>query len=94
MIFPVHDLAGLLNQPQNGVGGHALAASALADDGQDPAALQIEGDPVDRRDFPFFGVKIGLECLTSRRASAESKFVSVGSTLEMVDSDDIGYPGS
>jgi hypothetical protein len=56
--LPADDLAGLLNQPQDRVSRHALAAARFADDGKDRTPLHRERHAVDGSHFTFVGVEV------------------------------------
>ena len=60
--LPVDDAArGVLDEPENGKGGHRLAAAALPHDGQGLPVPEGEVQAVHRGDHPFLGVKVSLE---------------------------------
>jgi hypothetical protein len=46
--FSANDTAWTVEDLQHGAGGHALAATRLADDAQDLARMQVEAGSVDR----------------------------------------------
>jgi len=55
------DAAGRLDDLQDGLHGHALAATALADDPDDLAWMDVEAHPVDRADEPFVQREVNPE---------------------------------
>src|SRR5690606_27466556 len=67
-----HDAAGLLYQAQDRLHGDALAASALADDADDLALVEVERDAVDGSHDALVELEVRLEVLDrqDRRAGA------------------------
>ncbi len=72
----VHDSRRARHQPQNGVGGHRLAAAALTDQADDLARIDAEVDSVDRSQDPVARRDMGAktadhqQCHTGLRACA------------------------
>ena len=55
------DAAGRLDDAEQRLHGHALAAAALADDAEDLAGVDVQRDAVDRLDHPFVHEEVDLE---------------------------------